>query len=174
MAAVGPIQPGAVLVVAGAEDSARLVLSVREHAPKSVIFGMHTMGRRRFIELAGRAAECVHFPVLFVPDTADSDTAVFIQHFQDEHLYPPDYTAAFAYDATRLLLAAIRRCGVNRVRVREAIVQLSPWSGITGSIRFDGTGHNTRINICMGRILHGVIVPLTTGEKNRQPTQKPL
>jgi branched-chain amino acid transport system substrate-binding protein len=174
MAAIDRIHPAAVLIVAGTEDSARLVMAVREHAPPAVIFGMHAMGRSRFLQLAGRAAEGVRFPVLFVPDMSDPTTAVFLQHFKSQHPYPPDYTAAFAYDATRLLLEAIRRAGINRVRVREALGQLSPWPGIAGSIHFDGTGQNTRTNLGMGQIREGAMVPLTTGEKSRQPTTKPL
>jgi branched-chain amino acid transport system substrate-binding protein len=170
MAAIGQIQPGAVLIVAGAEDSARLVLAVREHAPGAVVFGTHAMGRSRFLQVAGRAAEGVRFPVLFLPDMSDPATAAFLERFQSQHAYPPDYTAAFGYDATRLLLAAIRRAGFNRVRVRESLGQLSPWSGIAGAIRFDGTGQNTRTNLCMGQVLEGAIVPLTTGE-TKQPSQ---
>ena len=174
MESIDRIKPGVMVIVAGAEDSARLVLAVREHAPGAVIFGMHAMGRARFLELAGRAAEGVRFPVLFLPDKSDPVTAVFLEHFQNKHRYPPDYTAALAYDATRLLLEAIRRAGLNRVRVREALGQLSPWSGITGSIRFDGTGQNTRTNLGMGQVREGAIVPLMTGEKSRQHPKETL
>ena len=118
------------------------------------------MARTRFRELAGPAAEGVRFPLLFVAGSADTNAARFIERFSAERQRPPDYTSALTYDATRLLIEAIRRAGPSRARIREALTQLSPWHGIGGPIDFDGTGQNTRTNICMGTIRDGTIVPL--------------
>jgi branched-chain amino acid transport system substrate-binding protein len=116
------------------------------------------MGRSRFLQLAGRSAEGARFPLLFVPNPTDPATARFLEQFAREHHYPPDYTAALTYDATRLLIEAIRRAGPNRARIREAIVHLSPWTGIAGTIRWDGTGQNTRTNVQMATLRAGRIV----------------
>ena len=161
LAAIAQRQPAAVLIVAGVEDAARLVSAVRAIAPASTLFGSHSMGRTRFLTLAGRAAEGVRFPLLFVPDATDPLAARFIERFRAERRRQPDYTAALVYDSTRLLLEAIRRSGLNRARIREAIPPLSPWTGVAGTIRWDGTGHNTRTNIGMGTVRNGAIVPLT-------------
>jgi branched-chain amino acid transport system substrate-binding protein len=160
MAALEQMRPAAVLVVAGAEDAARLVRELRERIPTCAVFGTHSMGRPRFVQLAGRVGEDVRFPLLFVPDPADPLTARFSQRFTEEHHCAPDYTAALTYDGTRLLLEAIRRGGFNRARIREALVQLSPWTGVAGTISWDGTGQNTRTNVCMGTIRHGAVTPL--------------
>ena len=159
MAALAEARPRAVVIIAGAEDAARLVSAVRDRVPLAVLFGGHALGRARFGELAGRAAEGVRFPLLFVPKYGDAVTARFLDRFMAEHQRPPDYTAALSYDATRLLLAAIRHAGPNRARIRESLAQLSPWPGIAGPICFDGTGQNTRTNVCMGTIRHGAVVP---------------
>jgi branched-chain amino acid transport system substrate-binding protein len=193
LAALAECDPAAILIIAGAEDAARLVLAVRERPPADqplpsavsqpvagndarrqpdvrgsacVIFGTHTMGRTRFRELAGRAAEGVRFPLIFVPDAADADLARFTARFAADHAHPPDYAVVLTYDATRLLLDAIRRAGPNRVKLRDALVGLSPWSGLAGPIHFDGTGQNLRTNVSMGTIRRGAIVPLgTAGER---------
>jgi branched-chain amino acid transport system substrate-binding protein len=153
-------KPAVVLVIAGAEDAARLVREVREKLGTTTIFGSQSMSRGRFLELAGPAAEGVRFPLLFVPSFADTNATHFIARFTAAHHHPPDYTAALTYDATRLLVDAIRRAGPNRARIREALAQLSPWPGIVGPIHFDGTGQNTRTNICMGTVRNGAIIPL--------------
>ena len=148
--------PAAVLIIAAPEDAAHWVRAVRERL-SGLIFGSQAMARFRFRELAGPAAEGARFPLLFAPDPADADAARFVEYFSAERGRLPDYTAALTYDATRLLIAAIQRAGPNRARIREALTQLSPWHGIAGVIRFDGTGQNSRTDICMGTIRNGAV-----------------
>ncbi len=126
------------------------------------------MSRRRFLELAGPAAEGVRVPRLFAPDSSKPEVNGFIARFMSERRHAPDYIAALTYDATRLLLEAIRRAGPNRARIREVLAQLSPWPGLAGPIHFDGTGQNTRTNVCMGIIQDGGVVPLSTGMNSPQ------
>jgi branched-chain amino acid transport system substrate-binding protein len=161
-------KPATVLIVAGAEDAARWVKAVREKAPAVQVFGSQAMGRARFRELAGPTAEGVRFPLLFVPDAAGPKAAQFIERFAADRRRPPDYTAVLTYDATRLLLEAIRRAGPNRARIREALTQLSPWPGLAGPIRFDGTGQNMRTDICMGIIRSGAVVSLRPSGDSQQ------
>jgi len=155
VAALQESHADSVMVIAGPEDAARLVSAIRARLPQVKLYGSPSLGRSSFRRLAGSAAEGVRFPLLFAPDMADATTACFVERFTAEHHSPPDYTAAFAFDATRLLLEAIRRAGPNRARIREALAQLSPWHGIAGTIAFDGTGQNTRTNIGMAAIQNG-------------------
>jgi branched-chain amino acid transport system substrate-binding protein len=166
MAALEESRSAAVILIASPEDAAGLVRAVRERfagepgAGRIQVFGSHSLGRTRFCELAGLAAEGVRFPRLFVPGTEDNTVARFMDKWTAIYDRPPDYTAAFAYDATRLLVQAIRRAGPNRARIREALLGLSPWHGIAGTIAFDGTGQNTRTNIAMGTIRNHALVPV--------------
>jgi ABC-type branched-subunit amino acid transport system substrate-binding protein len=155
-------QPQVILIIAGAEESARLVRALRDDArsrisalSSAVIFGSPAVGRRRFVELAGPAAEGVCFPLLAVPAPNDAAAGDFIQAFTAERGYAPDYAAMLTYDATRVLLAAIREAGPNRDRVRSALAGLSPWAGMGGTISFDGTGQNTRTNVPVATIRRG-------------------
>lgn len=185
LAALQEARSDTVLIVAGPEDAAGLVRALRaaetaaslaahssaaqdpasaaepaNKAGRLRIFGSHAMSRSRFSELAGPAAEGVCFPLLFAPDPAHADTSRFLTRFAAERHRVPDYTAALTYDSTWLLIEAIHRAGPNRARVREELARLSPWSGITGTIHFDGTGQNTRTNICIATIHDGTIVPV--------------
>jgi branched-chain amino acid transport system substrate-binding protein len=155
---VAGAHPAAVIVIADAPDSARITRAVHEQLGAVPVFGGSPMGRTGFIELAGPAAEGVRFPLLFAPDAADSSAAAFTARFVAERHHAPDYAAALAYDATRLLIEAVRRAGPNRARIREALVQLSPWSGIAGHIAFDGTGQNRRADLRLGTIRQGAMV----------------
>jgi ABC-type branched-subunit amino acid transport system substrate-binding protein len=119
-----------VLVIGDARDSATLVRALRAAGSASRLFGGPAMGRHRFRELAGAAADDVVFPQLYVAP-ADAPAGF-------------DYAAAHTYDAVRLLIAAIRRAGLNRAAICDALRELSPTAGITGPIRWDNLGSNTR------------------------------
>jgi branched-chain amino acid transport system substrate-binding protein len=124
------------------------------------VFGSQTLGRARFRELAGPAAEGVCFPLLFTADTGDLRYSRFASRFGAERGQAPDYTAVLTYDTTCLLIEAIRQAGPNRARIREALIGLSPWPGLAGPIHFDGTGQNIRTSIRMDTIQDGRIVSL--------------
>lgn len=151
-------QPEILLVVAGVEDSARIIQRIRQMEASSlsasawrpVVFGTHAMSRARFQELAGDAGHDVRFPGLIQTDQHRPDWVRFVRAFESERRRSPDYTAVLTYDATRLLLQAIREAGPNRARIRDRLAQLSPWRGLGGMIEFDGTGQNQRTNLTFG------------------------
>jgi branched-chain amino acid transport system substrate-binding protein len=168
LSTLAEIKPRIILIIAGAEDAARLVRAIRdERRPWSqalsstAILGSQAMARTLFLELAGTAAEGVRFPLPAVPDADDAVTRDFIQRFTAERGHRPDYAAILTYDATRLLLDAIQETGPNRSRIRNALAGLSPWTGIGGSICFDGTGQNTRTNIPLATIRAGRVTALS-------------
>lgn len=146
-----------VLLIAGPEDSARWVAAIRQRLADTAIFGTHQMGRSRFLQLAGEAAEGVRFPLLWTPDESDAVTRKFTAAFKVRFGQEPDYAAALSFDATRLLIAATRQGGLDRSRIREALIKLSPWQGIAGMIEWDGTGQNLRKVSRMGTIHNGQI-----------------
>jgi ABC-type branched-subunit amino acid transport system substrate-binding protein len=51
----------------------------------------------------------------------------------------PSYIALFAYDTTQLLIAALRRSGLNRARLRDEISGLTH-TGLTGPFSFNSLG----------------------------------
>lgn len=155
-------EPAAVALIAGAHDSARLITALRQRGFSGIVFGSASMGRRRFQQEAGEAAEGVFFPLLYVPQETNDE---FVKTFQARFNRSPDYAAAHTYDAVRLLVAAIRKAGLNRARIRDAVEELSPWKGVTGSVSWDPLGSNTR-SVRLGTIQDGLAVPV--GGKQRQ------
>ena len=165
LSALAEARPAVVLLIAGVEDAARLTRAVRNlSAPTAatvsvssspILFASQSAARTRFRDLAGAAAEGIRFPLLAAAPgnpTAGAAAVRFTEAFTAARQHPPDYAALLTYDATRLLLEAIRQAGPNRSRVRTALVDLSPWQGITGVIHFDGTGQNTRTNVRMATL----------------------
>ena len=146
----------ALVLIAADTESARIISAVRERGFKGVIYGGPCMGRRSFVEQAGDAAEGVVFPLLY---THGKGSDIFNEKFAARFGRQPDYLAAHTYDAVNLLIAAIRKAGLNRVRIYDEVRALSPWQGITGEIRWDPLGSNSR-PVSLGTIRGGSVQKL--------------
>ena len=120
-----------VVVIAGPEASARMVRELRRVKAGAEIYGGPAMARQSFLDLAGAAAEGVQFPLPM------ADRAGF-----------PDYAAASAYDAVRLLVASIRKAGLNRARIRDAVAETSD------TVRWDALNRKSG-TVMMGTIRDG-------------------
>jgi branched-chain amino acid transport system substrate-binding protein len=162
-------QADALVVVAGADDSAQVVAAVRAGGFSGTIFGGPAMGRRLFIERAGAAAEGALFPLLYDPQAASS---AFAASFQARRRAPPDYAEAHAYDAVGLLAAAIGKAGLNRARIGDALRELSPWTGVTGKMTWDASGRNQR-DVALGTIRDGRFEPIA-GSRVRDGRFEPV
>jgi branched-chain amino acid transport system substrate-binding protein len=149
-------QPAAVVLVANARGSARLVRDVRSAGFQSEIFGGPGMGRRHFLEEAGPAAEGVIFPLLVEPS---EKWCALDEPFMKRFQRSPDFAAAGTYDAVQLLVAAVRKAGLNRARIGDALRELSPWDGAAGAVRWDTLGGNTR-PVHLGLVSAGRLVRL--------------
>jgi branched-chain amino acid transport system substrate-binding protein len=144
----------ALVVIAGAQQSAHLISAVREKSFSGLIFGGPSMGRRHFLEEAGKAAEGVIFPLLY---TTGKNSDSFEKKFTSRFGYRPDYLAAHTYDTVNLIITAIRKAGLNRARIRDAVRELSPWTGVTGAIRWDTLGGNSRA-VQLGTVRAGRVI----------------
>lgn len=139
------LEPTAVVILAGPDDSARAVTCLRQHGFSGTIFGGPAMGRHRFLEPAGKAAVGVVFPWLGGVESQESrGTGCDAATGDDDPHKFCDYGAAMIYDAVCLVVDAIRMAGLNRARVRDAMAELSPWRGVAGTVKWDGLGRNTR------------------------------
>lgn len=145
----------AVVVLADASDSAALVRELRAADAELLVFGGPSLARRAFVEEARAAAEGVLLPLTL----EESDlAAAFAEAFEARWNAAPDYAAFHAYDSTRLLVAAVRRAGLDRARIRAALAELSPWSGVSGTIRWDELGRNAR-GATLGVVRDGRVRP---------------
>jgi branched-chain amino acid transport system substrate-binding protein len=143
-AAADVVRTGArgVLLLAGARDAAHIVRALREAGFGGAIVGGAPVGRRVFGEEAGAAAEGVRFPLLFEPDAPAA--RAFSRRYSERWGSVPDYLAAHAYDAVRLVVDAVRRAGPNRALIRDALVSLAPWPGAAATVSWDPTGRCVR------------------------------
>jgi branched-chain amino acid transport system substrate-binding protein len=133
-----------------------MVKALRRAGFEGAIVGGPTLGRNGFLREAGADAEGVFLPLLFDPGRAAPG---FVAAYRERFGGDPDWLAAHAYDGARLLVAAVRRAGLNRVRIQDALRGLAPWEGVTGRVAWDPTGRAQRA-VHLGTIHDGRVVPL--------------
>jgi len=143
----------AMVLIAPEIESAQIISAVRKRGFKGIIYGGPCMGRHGFVERAGKAAEGVIFPLLY-RHGKESDT--FDKEYTARFGRRPDYLAAHTYDAVNILIAAIRKAGLNRARIHDQVRAISGWQGITGEIRWDPLGSNSRL-VSLGTIRDGSV-----------------
>ncbi len=78
----------------------------------------------------------------------------FEREFQAVYGSSPDAIAAYAYDGMSLILEAIRRGGLTKGRIREALAGIEYSRGVTGPIRFDDKG-NRMGTVNLMRVIKG-------------------
>jgi ABC-type branched-subunit amino acid transport system substrate-binding protein len=147
----------ALVLIADASESAKIIRIIREKNFKGLIFGGPCMGRWSFLEQVGKATDGLIFPLLYNPHKSPNS---FEEKFARRFGRYPDYLAAHTYDAVNLLIGAIRKAGLNRARICDEIKNLSLWQGVTGSIQWDSLGSNSR-SIRLGTIRNGRVEPLS-------------
>jgi branched-chain amino acid transport system substrate-binding protein len=91
----------------------------------------------------GGAAERVHAVAFYDPAEASPAAAGFRRRFTDLVGRPPTWADAATYDATMVLVAAVRAVGPDRTAVTRYLHELGrerpPYRGLTGLIDFRGT-----------------------------------
>ena len=150
------VQPDAVVLIADSQQSARLTSIMRKRGLQAPIFGGPCMGKRDFAEKAGNDAEGTIFPLLYLPGENSED---FERTFTARFGNRPDYLAAHTYDAVNLMIAAIRKAGLDRTAIRDAVKELTEWRGVAGTILWDSKGSNSRA-VPLGTIDAGRLRPL--------------
>jgi branched-chain amino acid transport system substrate-binding protein len=108
------------------------------------------------------AAEGAYVGTPFTVADPRAEVQRFVDAFQRRFGRLPDSDAALAYDATRLIVTAIRERGADRAAVRDYLATFSAraaFHGVTGEIRFRADGDRERSAYVMTRVRRGWLVP---------------
>ena len=152
-------RPAAILVLAPASVAGRLVAAIRTAGFHGPIFGGVTLATNAFRRAAGQAAEGVCAPR---PAETGPGWQAFAGSYERRWSDLPDQAAARAYDTVRLVTAALRRAGLNRARIRDAVRDLAPWTGSSAVVRWNHQGRNESA-LAIGTWKGTRLVPLGPG-----------
>ena len=133
--------PRLVVVLAPSTLAGRLVAALRGSGYRGTLLGGAPAARAAFRRAAGDAAEGVIAPLLVEPGPP---WEAFAPAYATRWGEPPDEAAALGFDAVRLVAAAVRKAGLNRALVRDAVRSLAPWTGASGTVTWNALGRNER------------------------------
>jgi branched-chain amino acid transport system substrate-binding protein len=103
--------------------------------------GSDSWGSPELLKSGPDVLEGSYFSTHYAPDIATPMAQKFIKDYETKYGKKPDDVAALTYDAGQLLLAAITKAGApDRQKVRDALAAISEMEGVTGKMRFKGSG----------------------------------
>lgn len=129
----------AVVLLGPAEQSLELIRQMRMHGVEAPAFGTLPLSDAvRDVRASKGLGEVV---VADAGYRITEEGKAFRKAFLSVHGAEPGAAAAYAYDATRLLLSAIQRGGVEQAGIRASLRTDRHPAGVTGEIAFDQMGH---------------------------------
>lgn len=145
-------EPEALLVWGGAAGAALLVAELRRRGVEAPVLSPSFMALPSVVEQVDQLGEMI---VAAPFDLSASDPArrKFRRAFAAQTGEEPSYFAAMAYDATHMVIGAIERSGLSRLRLRDELARV-PFAGVTGTIAFDDLG-GSRSDAVLMRLTEG-------------------
>ena len=101
------------------------------------VFGSDRLVSDEFLRIAGQAADGVIATYLYDPTSEDPILRDFNRRYRERFDEEPESFAAHAYDGMKIMIGAVRRAGLNRVRIRDELTGFSSYHGVTGEIILD-------------------------------------
>jgi len=113
----------------------------RERGIRSVFVGPDGWDSPELPRIAGAAIEGGYFSNHYSPEDRRPEVAAWVKKYRDRYGQTPDALATLAYDATNMLLDAIRRAGSDDPeKIRAALAATKNFRGVTGSLTVDRNG----------------------------------
>ena len=151
------LRPDAVVVWGRPGPTGAAVKALRDAGIDCTVYGPDRAVGPEFLEQAGEAAEGFVFTYPLDPRADDERQRTFRDRYRERFAEEPDANACFTYDGTRLLIDAIRKAGLNRARIRDALYEVRTYEGVSGTIRFDRTQNNVT-PVILGHVEKGRFV----------------
>ena len=127
-----------------------LAKNMRQAGWNVPLFQSHGFGNIKYVEAGGAASEGIIFPagrLLVAEDLPDTNPqkALLIKYKTDYESKFTDQVSTFgghAYDALTILVRGIKKAGLDKEKVRDAIENLQGVAGTAGIFNFSPEDHN--------------------------------
>jgi branched-chain amino acid transport system substrate-binding protein len=136
-------KPDALVVVANAIDTANIAQLLRKENKTLPMLSAEWAATEQLIELGGRAVQGLHVAQYFDRQGQQPVFVAFRQAFMARYGRQPGFAEVGAFDATSVVLQAIRQRQGNET-LRDAVRRIRPFDGLQQSIVFDNYGDASR------------------------------
>lgn len=131
-----------VLIIGGLyNETALIAKQLKDNGLEGIpVMGVDAIYSDALIELGGDAVNGIKLTAYFADSSESEVTQKFIADYQAEYNEAAGTYAAYAYDATKIILEAITKVGTDRAAVRDYIANIDGFEGSTGVASFDENG----------------------------------
>lgn len=135
--------PDGVFLVSHYAESALFMQQLRQADPSLKVAGTDTLNDPKFIELAAGAAEGVVMPTPFLATAPEA--VKFTKAYEAKFGKEPNYYSAFTWDAMLIVTSAMKSLAaagkpITRQAIRDQIASAAPLQGVSGSLKYQGSG----------------------------------
>ena len=130
------------LYLIGYKELGRLLKQAHELGIGKQLLSSSMFEDPEILNLAGAVAEGTYFTSQsFDPNRGGEGLADFASSFDKKYGRPPDIFAALSYDATMILVQALRGAGTtDPEKVKHSLYGIRDYLGVTGRMSFDANG----------------------------------
>jgi branched-chain amino acid transport system substrate-binding protein len=133
-------QPDAIFIGGLYNEAALIAKQAEKLGLKTKFIGVDSLFSDALIKLGGSSVEGVMLPGFFNPGGTNEKANEFAKAFKDSYAKEPDTYAAYAFDATSVVLEAIKQKGAERESIKNYLSTLKDFKAATGNLSFDENG----------------------------------
>lgn len=113
----------------------------KEKGIKARLVGPDGWDSPDLVKIAGAAIEGGYFSNHYSPEDKRPEVAAWVKKYKAKHGQVPDALGTLAYDATNLLIEAIRKAGSDDPKkIRDAMASIRNFKAVSGNSTLDGNG----------------------------------
>jgi len=133
-----------VMMLANSVDSIVIAQQIRKEDFKApILSGACGIAQRDLLQLAGKSSEGLIFTLPVNSQSKAPAFTGFRESFIKRFNYPPTFAAVLAYDASQLVLTALKK-NADPKSLRQTIKSISTFDGLQGVIKLDQYGDPDR------------------------------
>lgn len=132
----------AVVLWADAREASLIVTQMRKLGITLPLYSADRVVDDDFLREAGQHAEGMVVAYPFNLQSTDPAYVAFRKRYVERFGEEPDWIAAHSYDGANMTIQAIREGGLNRVRIRDELMEMTRYRGVTGDIPLDPSGND--------------------------------
>ena len=149
--------PDVIFVPGYYQEVGMIIKQAREIGITVPILGADGWDSAKLPEIAGaEALNNTFFSNHYSPDDNSPEIKNFVEAYKAEYGQVPDAFAALSYDATMMIIEAIKRAGVeDSVKVKDELAKTKEYQGVSGSITLDEK-HNAVKGVVIIEMKNGI------------------
>lgn len=126
-------------------EAALIIKQARELKINIPFLGGDGWDSAKLLEIGGEAMNGTYYCNHYTPDDTSAIVRGFVEKYKAKYNVVPDAIAALAYDAGRILFAAMQRAGTtDGVKVRDQIASTKNFPGVAGVVTIDANRNATK------------------------------